>query len=109
MKTARVLIACAVPLLAAVLAPRLTPLPRWIEEEPAGSVVLRDRTGGFLAEGNRTGDRAGSPSGRALSLDRIDPILVHATLAAEDRRFFRHPGIDPLALARACRESLIQR
>jgi penicillin-binding protein 1C len=26
---------------------------------------------------------------------------VEATLAAEDRRFFRHPGLDPLAVARA--------
>ena len=34
-------------------------------------------------------------------LDAVSPRLVDATVAAEDRRFWRHPGIDPLALVRA--------
>jgi len=40
---------------------------------------------------------------RALPVDpeTVSPHLVHAVLAAEDRRFFRHPGVDPLALVRA--------
>jgi penicillin-binding protein 1C len=45
-----------------------------------------------------------SPEGqrsRRLDPDRLPETLVRATLAAEDARFFRHPGIDPLALARA--------
>ena len=32
---------------------------------------------------------------------RLPPALVQATLAAEDARFFSHPGVDPLALTRA--------
>jgi penicillin-binding protein 1C len=36
-----------------------------------------------------------------LHADRLPKALVDATLAAEDRRFFRHAGVDPLALARA--------
>src|SRR5262245_20208146 len=34
-------------------------------------------------------------------LDQVNPWLVQATLAAEDRRFWEHHGIDPLAILRA--------
>jgi penicillin-binding protein 1C len=34
-------------------------------------------------------------------LEAIAPALVEATLLYEDRHFHRHPGVDPLALARA--------
>ncbi len=34
-------------------------------------------------------------------LDDIAPAAVNATLLYEDRHFFRHPGFNPLALARA--------
>jgi penicillin-binding protein 1C len=45
----------------------------------------------------------GSTGTRAewVALDGISSRLVQATLAAEDRRFWHHPGIDPLALLRA--------
>ncbi|MCC6387744.1 MAG: transglycosylase domain-containing protein [Dehalococcoidia bacterium] len=36
-----------------------------------------------------------------VALDRIAPAMVEATVAAEDARFRSHPGIDPLAIARA--------
>jgi membrane peptidoglycan carboxypeptidase len=36
-----------------------------------------------------------------LDAGRLPPVLVQATLAAEDARFFSHPGVDPLALGRA--------
>lgn len=36
-----------------------------------------------------------------LPLSEIPPGFVHAVLAAEDARFFAHPGFDPLAIARA--------
>ena len=38
---------------------------------------------------------------RDVSLSQISPSLQHALLATEDRRFYRHPGIDPIGLARA--------
>ncbi|MFH1035545.1 MAG: penicillin-binding protein 1C [Pseudomonadota bacterium] len=46
----------------------------------------------------------GHPQGRAgpwLAAEEIPPLVKAAALAAEDRRFYRHPGVDPLALARA--------
>ncbi len=36
-----------------------------------------------------------------VTLDRISPYLQRAVIAVEDRRFFHHPGIDPIGLARA--------
>ena len=36
-----------------------------------------------------------------VSLANIPPHLQHAFVAVEDHRFFKHPGIDPLALGRA--------
>src|SRR6476660_3385632 len=38
---------------------------------------------------------------RWISPGRLPETLVRATLAAEDRRFFSHPGVDPVAVSRA--------
>ena len=38
---------------------------------------------------------------RDVPLHRIADNLQHAVVAVEDRRFYSHPGIDPLGLARA--------
>jgi penicillin-binding protein 1A len=52
-------------------------------------------------------DRQGRPWFRMdeqrqdVPLARISPHLQHAVVAVEDHRFYRHPGIDPLALGRA--------
>jgi 1A family penicillin-binding protein len=36
-----------------------------------------------------------------VSLAEISPDLQHAVVAVEDRRFYHHPGIDPIGVARA--------
>jgi len=36
-----------------------------------------------------------------VSLDQVAPSVIDATVAAEDQRFWSHPGIDPLAIGRA--------
>jgi penicillin-binding protein 1C len=41
-----------------------------------------------------------------VRLEDISPWLVQATVLAEDRRFFQHPGVDLRALARAVRDNL---
>ncbi len=38
---------------------------------------------------------------RDVHLDQISPHLRRAVIAVEDHRFYRHPGIDPLGIARA--------
>jgi len=39
-------------------------------------------------------------------LGEISPYLVHATVAAEDQRFWDHPGIDAFAIVRAAVQNL---
>lgn len=36
-----------------------------------------------------------------VELDEVSPLYLQALLTYEDRRFWRHPGIDPVALVRA--------
>ncbi|WP_375391780.1 transglycosylase domain-containing protein [uncultured Sphingomonas sp.] len=43
----------------------------------------------------------GPSYGRWLSYDQIPAVMRDATVAVEDRRFYKHPGVDPIGLARA--------
>ena len=36
-----------------------------------------------------------------VSLDKVSPYVVAATIATEDKEFYNHPGYDPVAIARA--------
>lgn len=36
-----------------------------------------------------------------VDLNQVSPLYLQALLAYEDRRFWRHPGVDPIALVRA--------
>lgn len=75
----------------------LPPLPSSLGSEPGQTVAYLDQHGGLLRlDPDRDGIRR-----LPADPDGVSPHLVHAVLAAEDRRFFRHPGVDPLALARA--------
>lgn len=44
--------------------------------------------------------------GNWVTLDEISPAIVTALLTSEDKRFYRHPGVDPLAIASAIRLNL---
>ena len=68
------------------------------------STVVVDRRGVPLYE-SLSGDGT-----RNVHLDarNLPPMLVAATLAAEDRRFWSHPGVDPVAIARALRQNLLE-
>jgi penicillin-binding protein 1C len=77
---------------------RCGPLPDGLLDGPAvRSTVVRDRNGVILHEA-RADD--GTRQVR-LEADALPDLLVKATLAAEDHRFRRHPGVDPFAIARA--------
>jgi penicillin-binding protein 1C len=43
------------------------------------------------------------------SPDEVSPLYVQALLGYEDRWFWRHPGINPVALARACVQMVASR
>lgn len=77
--------------------PLLGPLPRKLQNPPAAHRILLDRHGQELTHFPREDYFRHQPA----SLKDIPGHLVKATLAAEDKRFFEHPGIDYLASARA--------
>ncbi len=66
---------------------------RLVSPEP--TVQLRDRHGAFLGELGPDGCRGHWP------VESLPERVVAATLALEDRRFASHPGVDPVAVARA--------
>ncbi|MFB9068778.1 penicillin-binding protein 1C [Pseudofulvimonas gallinarii] len=43
---------------------------------------------------------------RPVAVDEVSPLYIEALLAYEDGRFWWHPGIDPVALARAAWQTL---
>ncbi len=69
---------------------------------PEPTVLLRDRHGRFLGEtgGEETTGRGYWP------VAELPSRVVAATLAAEDRRFWHHPGVDPKAVLRAVWQNL---
>ncbi|MCB1556439.1 MAG: PBP1A family penicillin-binding protein [Alphaproteobacteria bacterium] len=52
--------------------------------------------------------RTGDFKGETVSVNDLPPHLVYAVLAIEDRRFYRHHGIDPAGLARAMLRNLLK-
>lgn len=100
--------AAAAALAAAALAMwiRCGPLPDGLlDTSRAQSTVVVDRTGVPLYEAlSGDGTRA-----VAVSPDAIPETIAAATVAAEDRRFWTHAGVDPAAVARALRRNLLER
>jgi len=82
---------------------RCAPLPAGLLDGiDTPSTVVVDRHGRVLYEAlSRDGSRI-----RPLDAASVPPVLAAATLAAEDRRFYAHPGVDPVALVRAARHNL---
>ena len=82
------------------------PMPAGMTAPPrTAGVVIEDRHGAVL----RTTRSADGSRERWVSYDRIDPDLINAFVAVEDRRFWEHPGMDVRALARAVRENFLER
>ncbi len=79
------------------------PLPPALLAPPAVPALRIEDRHGVLLRSTRTGDGA---LARRVPLGEMDPDLVAAFLAAEDRRFREHRGVDPRALARAAWASL---
>ncbi len=85
---------------------RVGPVPAdLLDERRDVSTVVVDRHGTVLYEARSD---AGTRQTRLVA-DRLPPVLVAATIAAEDRRFRLHPGVDPVALVRAIARDLVAR
>ncbi len=80
----------------------LPPIPDkavlWSMNRPAGATFV-DRNGAVIGQ---RGPRHGPP----LTLDQLPKYVPGAFLAAEDRRFYRHHGVDFGGMARAARNDL---
>src|SRR5262249_50508183 len=77
---------------------RFGALPQGLLDDPASiSTTVLDRNGAVLYEArSKDGTR-----GARLTPDDLPETVVNATIAAEDRRFWTHHGVDPLAIVRA--------
>ena len=84
---------------------RVGPLPAGLLDDPPASTIVVDRHGVQLYEARR-GDGMRAVT---LTAESLPPLLVAATVAAEDRRFWSHPGVDPIAILRAAKVNLLER
>jgi penicillin-binding protein 1C len=75
---------------------------------PAPTAFILDRNGQFITQAGHETLRA--DGGRQVEYgywpEQPPERVVRATLALEDRRFWNHPGIDPLAVLRAAWQHL---
>jgi penicillin-binding protein 1C len=87
------------------LLPLCFPLPAGLVENPSASPVLLDRHGQPLHHLVLPDFTRSAP----VALGEVPADLVACTLAAEDKRFRSHGGIDLLATARAAKDALRHR
>jgi len=90
-------------LIAAYCGLKLVPIPPALLRPPIQSIALLDRNGIPLREA-----RVAERFSRELSLDEVPRHVIDAILAAEDKRFYRHHGIDWIASVRALLAGLRQ-
>src|ERR1041385_4879736 len=60
----------------------------------------------YTAEGTLIGE-FGEERRAIVSIDEVPPQLKHAIIAAEDERFYQHPGIDYIGVLRAAYANLV--
>jgi penicillin-binding protein 1C len=97
-------LACLAGLVWFVL-PWCVPIPRDLLENPDASPVVLDRHGEPVSRLTLPDFTRSSP----VPNDRLPADLIHCTLAAEDKRFYQHGGVDLLATGRAARDLLSNR
>ncbi len=93
----RVALVCLALVAAAAIWLRVGRLPDQLLPVRESSTVVVDRNGVPLYEARSEAGTRAAP----LSAAALPDALVNATIAAEDRRFFLHPGVDPIAIVRA--------
>lgn len=81
---------------------RASPFPTSRLDRRPSSPVVTDRSGRMLLTLVASDEQWRLP----VSLDRISPWLIDATIAVEDERFYRHAGVDPIAVVRAIGQNL---
>lgn len=92
-------------LLAWFALPFAVPLPKALLDQPAASPVLLDRHGVPLEHLALADSTRAAP----VALADLPADLIACTLAAEDKRFHDHHGMDFLAIGRATRDGITRR
>jgi penicillin-binding protein 1C len=94
-RVATVALSLLLPILVVLAAAWLVPLPARLGAPSSTVIEYRDGTPAhvFLSP-----DEKWRPS---ITLDEVDPAYVEALLRFEDKRFWNHLGVDPLAVGRA--------
>jgi penicillin-binding protein 1C len=85
--------------------PFMVSLPEGLKMEPPASPVIHDRHG----EPIRRLTLDDYTRSEQVSLQDLPPDLIACTLAAEDKRFWSHGGVDLLATGRAMRDFVLKR
>ncbi|MBC8126689.1 MAG: transglycosylase domain-containing protein [Gloeobacteraceae cyanobacterium ES-bin-144] len=99
------IIAAAVAMVCWLVAPFLVSLPAGLTGNPGASPVLLDRNGVPISHLTLPDSSRSNP----VALDKIPADLIACTLAAEDKRFYNHGGVDYLATGRAARDFFSKR
>lgn len=98
-----------IPILLASLAwwvvPWFMPLPKNLLQSPSGSGLILDRHGIPLARLTLPDSTRSLPVG----FSDLPRTIIDCTLAAEDKRFFSHGGVDLLATIRAIKDLIAHR
>jgi len=87
------------------VAPFCVSLPPALTENPSASPILLDRHDRPILHLTLPDSTRSTP----LELTEIPADLIRCTLAAEDKRFYSHGGVDLLATARASSDLLVNR
>ncbi len=77
----------------------LPPVNELLDGRARGSVTLLDREGEVYAW-------RGDTFGGVVTSETVSPHLKNAVIATEDKRFYMHPGLDPIGIASAIRINL---
>ncbi|WP_435311743.1 transglycosylase domain-containing protein [Primorskyibacter sedentarius] len=78
---------------------KLPDITALLDGRARGSVTLLDRNGEVFAW-------RGDQFGGVVTASSVSPHLKNAVVATEDKRFYWHPGIDPIGIASAIRINL---
>lgn len=96
----RAAVALALTLVVALLLAWTVPLPSRLGEPPSTVVRFRDGSPAYAFL---------SPDDKyriAADLKAVDPAYLSALLRFEDKRYYVHPGVDPIAVLRSIRVNL---
>ena len=81
-------------------------VPKAATPDETSFICLANVGAGTCGPGNESAALSGGQNRVALRYDQIPTVMVQAVVAAEDRDFFQHNGIDPLGIARALYEDV---